>query len=72
MSQEPCSLLHELLRHEGSGPVEADPTGRYIRYPHVLGKGACKRVYKAFDQVDGIEVAWNQVSLQPMVLVFIS
>ncbi len=44
--------------------METDPSGRYIRYPHVLGKGACKRVYKAFDQVDGIEVAWNQVSVQ--------
>ncbi|WIA39905.1 hypothetical protein OEZ86_013347 [Tetradesmus obliquus] len=43
--------------------VETDPSQRYLRYPVLLGRGACKRVYKAFDQVDGIEVAWNQVDL---------
>ncbi|KAJ7962610.1 Protein kinase [Quillaja saponaria] len=31
------------------------------RYNEILGKGAFKTVYKAFDEVDGIEVAWNQV-----------
>ncbi|XP_073013970.1 probable serine/threonine-protein kinase WNK6 [Typha latifolia] len=41
--------------------VEVDPTRRYLRYKEVLGKGAFKTVYKAFDEVDGIEVAWNQV-----------
>ncbi|XP_042515313.1 probable serine/threonine-protein kinase WNK6 [Macadamia integrifolia] len=44
--------------------VEADPTCRYIRYRDVLGKGAFKTVYKAFDEVDGIEVAWNQVRIE--------
>ncbi|KAK3419203.1 hypothetical protein EUGRSUZ_H04933 [Eucalyptus grandis] len=46
--------------------VETDPTYRYIRYRDVLGKGAFKTVYpfyKAFDEVDGIEVAWNQVRI---------
>ncbi|CAH1416465.1 unnamed protein product [Lactuca virosa] len=43
--------------------VEKDPKGRYIRYREVLGKGAFKTVYKAFDQIDGIEVAWNQVRI---------
>ncbi|XP_068669592.1 probable serine/threonine-protein kinase WNK6 [Aristolochia californica] len=43
--------------------VESDPTGRYIRYKEVLGKGAFKTVYKGFDQVDGIEVAWNRVKI---------
>ncbi|KAJ0971098.1 hypothetical protein J5N97_019057 [Dioscorea zingiberensis] len=42
---------------------EIDPTGRYIRYKEVLGKGAFKTVYKAFDEIDGIEVAWNQVRI---------
>eukprot|EP00250_Pteridium_aquilinum_P020752 c24931_g1_i1 orf=466-2904(+) len=41
--------------------VEIDPTGRYGRYKEVLGRGAFKTVYRAFDQEDGIEVAWNQV-----------
>ncbi|KAJ4825537.1 hypothetical protein Tsubulata_033530 [Turnera subulata] len=40
--------------------VEIDPTGRYGRYNEILGKGASKTVYKAFDEYDGIEVAWNQ------------
>jgi hypothetical protein len=28
------------------GAVEMDPSRRYIRYPLLLGQGACKRVYK--------------------------
>ncbi|KAL6549476.1 Serine/threonine-protein kinase wnk3 [Orobanche hederae] len=43
--------------------VEVDPSGRYGRYKEVLGKGACKKVYRAFDEWDGIEVAWNQVKV---------
>ncbi|KAJ0989470.1 hypothetical protein J5N97_007826 [Dioscorea zingiberensis] len=43
--------------------VEIDPTCRYVRYREVLGKGAFKTVYKAFDELEGIEVAWNQVKL---------
>lgn len=33
--------------------VELDPTGRYGRYEDVLGRGAMKTVYRAFDQEDG-------------------
>lgn len=43
--------------------LEVDPTGCYIRYKEVLGKGAFKKVYKAFDRVNGLEVAWNQVRI---------
>lgn len=43
--------------------VEKDPTGRYVRFKEILGKGAFKTVYKAFDEVDGIEIAWNQVKI---------
>ncbi|XWS53972.1 hypothetical protein CRYUN_Cryun10bG0047200 [Craigia yunnanensis] len=43
--------------------VEVDPTGRYGRYNEILGKGASKTVYKAFDEYEGVEVAWNQVKL---------
>lgn len=46
--------------------VEVDPTGRYGRYMDVLGKGAFKTVYRAFDEVDGIEVAWNQVKIDDL------
>jgi WNK lysine deficient protein kinase len=45
------------------GYVETDPSGRYGRFREVLGKGATKTVYKGFDVVLGIEVAWNQVKL---------
>ncbi|PIN24538.1 Serine/threonine protein kinase [Handroanthus impetiginosus] len=43
--------------------VERCARNRYVRYNEVLGKGACKTVYKAFDQIDGIEVAWNRVKI---------
>ncbi|KAI3416781.1 Protein kinase domain-containing protein [Psidium guajava] len=58
-----------LLRGGGDNPdsdsdyVEKDPAGRYVRYSEILGKGAFKTVYKAFDEVDGVEVAWNQVRI---------
>ncbi|GAB4846044.1 Probable serine/threonine-protein kinase wnk11 [Ancistrocladus abbreviatus] len=44
--------------------VELDPSGRYGRYEELLGAGAVKKVYRAFDQEEGIEVAWNQVKLK--------
>lgn len=43
--------------------VEINPSGRYGRYKEVLGKGAFKKVYRAFDECEGIEVAWNQVKV---------
>ncbi|CAN6239620.1 unnamed protein product [Urochloa humidicola] len=43
--------------------AEVDPTGRYMRYNVILGRGAFKTVYKAFDEVEGIEVAWNQINI---------
>ena len=39
--------------------VEIDPTGWYGRYNELLGCGAVKKVYRAFDQEGGIEVGWN-------------
>lgn len=43
--------------------VEVSPDNRYIRCNEILGRGAFKIVYKGFDEVDGLEVAWNQVSI---------
>lgn len=58
--------------HQNSGPgdpecVERDPSGRYVRFSEVLGKGAFKTVYKAFDEVEGIELAWNRVKIDDVV-----
>lgn len=43
--------------------VETDPSGRYIRYDVVLGRGSYKNVYKAFDTHEAMEVAWNQLQV---------
>ncbi|KAK1380016.1 putative serine/threonine-protein kinase WNK9 [Heracleum sosnowskyi] len=51
------------LESNGCEYVEVDPTGRYGRYNEILGRGASKIVYRAFDEYEGIEVAWNQVKL---------
>lgn len=42
---------------------EVDPTGRYFRYKEIVGSGSFKTVYKGFDAVDGIEVAWAKVEI---------
>lgn len=47
--------------------AEQDPTRRYTRYDQILGRGAFKTVYKAFDEEDGLEVAWNQVKVNDLV-----
>ncbi|KAH7833070.1 hypothetical protein Vadar_002851 [Vaccinium darrowii] len=31
-----------------------DPSGRYGRYDGILGKGASKTIYRAFDEYDGL------------------
>ena len=40
---------------------KTDPTGRFARYVQCLGKGAYKEVFKAYDEEEGVEVAWNQL-----------
>ncbi|GJU69169.1 probable serine/threonine-protein kinase WNK11 [Tanacetum coccineum] len=44
--------------------VEVDPSGRYGRYDEVMGVGAVKNVYRGFDEVEGMDVAWNQIKLK--------
>ncbi|XP_050376835.1 probable serine/threonine-protein kinase WNK10 [Argentina anserina] len=44
--------------------LEEDPTGRFLRSDEILGRGAFKTVYKAFDEVEGLEVAWSQVLVE--------
>ena len=43
--------------------VERSPGGRYLRFQEKLGSGAYKDVYRAYDTIEGIEVAWNVVNL---------
>ncbi|KAM3325463.1 hypothetical protein P3S67_000588 [Capsicum chacoense] len=43
--------------------AEVDPSGRFGRYKELLGHGAVKMVYRAFDLEEGREVAWNQIRL---------
>ncbi|KAF3638773.1 putative serine/threonine-protein kinase WNK11 [Capsicum annuum] len=43
--------------------AEVDPSGRFGRYAELLGHGAVKKVYRAFDIQEGRDVAWNQIKL---------
>lgn len=43
--------------------VEEDPSGRFIRYDVLLGRGSYKDVYKAFDTYEAVEVAWNKLQV---------
>ncbi|KAH9621242.1 hypothetical protein KSS87_015385 [Heliosperma pusillum] len=59
----PCQTVNPAVG-DNEAFEELDPTGRYGRYDDLLGAGAVKKVYRAFDQEEGIEVAWNQVKLR--------
>ncbi|KAG0282159.1 Serine/threonine-protein kinase wnk4 [Linnemannia gamsii] len=48
---------------DGDAPVETDPSNRFQRLSDILGEGAYKHVYRAFDQEEGVEVAWNQLRI---------
>ncbi|CAL4904093.1 unnamed protein product [Urochloa decumbens] len=53
---------------EEEGFAEKDPTGRFIRYDEIVGSGAVKIVYKAFDKLEGVEVAWSQSQINDSVM----
>ncbi|XP_021842018.2 probable serine/threonine-protein kinase WNK11 [Spinacia oleracea] len=48
--------------------AERDPTGQYVRYDELLGEGKWKRVYKGFDEFNGIEIAWSVVVVRDILL----
>ncbi|GJU46329.1 probable serine/threonine-protein kinase WNK10 isoform X1 [Tanacetum coccineum] len=54
---------HQEMFLDDPDVVERCPNNRYVRYNELLGRGASKTVYKGFDEVEGIEIAWNQVML---------
>jgi WNK lysine deficient protein kinase len=43
--------------------IAKSPTGRYVCYNDVVGRGAYKIVYRGYDKYEGKEVAWNMVKL---------
>ena len=53
----------ETSDEEAEQYVELDPTERFGRYDTLLSSSSLKKVYKAFDEYKGIEVAWNHVAL---------
>lgn len=46
--------------------VEKSPRERYLRFKDLIGQGAYKQVWRAYDTIEGIEVAWNVVNLKKM------
>ncbi|KAJ8649177.1 hypothetical protein MRB53_002200 [Persea americana] len=60
------SLSVDMARFMFMGMVRLNYTASHtdLCYSHlyneILGKGASKIVYRAFDEYEGIEVAWNQ------------
>jgi WNK lysine deficient protein kinase len=46
--------------------IDKSPMGRYMCFKEILGRGAYKIVYRAYDTHNGIEVAWNSISIQMM------
>ncbi|XP_042403327.1 probable serine/threonine-protein kinase WNK5 isoform X3 [Zingiber officinale] len=63
MRQQPVERRRPELVDKMNGYVETDSAGRYGRFDEMLGKGAMKTVYRAFDELNGIEVAWNQAKI---------
>ena len=66
---EPSPLRSEGVYYNPFSDTLGQPD-RYLKYSgDVLGKGAFKTVYRAFDLITGREVAWNEVvldTLEPM------
>lgn len=47
---------------EDDETAERSPDNRYHRSTELVGKGRFKKVYKAFDSQNGIDVAWSKIS----------
>ncbi|MEW5313631.1 MAG: hypothetical protein WDW38_005183 [Sanguina aurantia] len=49
---------------EDDETAERSPDNRYHRSTELVGKGRFKKVYKAFDSQNGIDVAWSKISAE--------
>ncbi|KAL6658363.1 hypothetical protein ACP70R_003949 [Stipagrostis hirtigluma subsp. patula] len=65
---EPPEPPDEVEEDDDPDVDEVDPTGRYFRYREIVGSGAFKTVYKGFDAVEGIEVAWAKVEINDRIM----
>lgn len=46
--------------------TDISPTGKYVRYAEVIGRGSYKIVHRGFDRERGIEVAWSKIVLSKL------
>lgn len=46
--------------------TDVSPTGKYVRYAEVIGRGSYKIVHRGFDRERGIEVAWSKIVLSKL------
>ncbi|KAK4492386.1 hypothetical protein RD792_003191 [Penstemon davidsonii] len=57
-------LVQQNLDPNGDDIAENSPCGQYTRYNTLIGKGTFKEVYKGFDHIHNIEIAWNKICIQ--------
>ncbi len=44
--------------------ISRSPTGRYVCYNDLIGRGTYKIVYRGYDRYEGREVAWNLINFE--------
>ncbi|KAL3850136.1 hypothetical protein ACJIZ3_012018 [Penstemon smallii] len=57
-------LVQQNLEPNEDAIAENSPCGQYMRHNTLLGKGTFKEVYKGFDHIHNIEIAWNKICIQ--------
>ncbi len=62
-SNEESSSEKEIIEKENRKIVEKSPQGRFYHFNEIIGSGAQKTVYIAYDSDEGREVAWNTINL---------
>ena len=62
-SNEESSSEKEIIEKENRKIVEKSPQGRFYHFNEIIGSGAQKTVYIAYDSDEGREVAWNAINL---------